>query len=237
MNIKRNEYITDLDIEHKGSMGDSWEDWDEDEVAVPGLKQEEEDENKFAHEDEEEDRPKWEGNVPKPKQPKAKTSKYDESRGAQAVDSGPLDDPIAEKLRQQRLVEEADYKATMELFGEGGRDLETFIPKSTKDFEELGRMLAAKYLVPHAKGHAAQYKAGLKALMRVALQPLGSHEVKDVEVAVAGIRSERVKEEKMLAGGKKTAKRATLNVGRSGGAAGLDDYVYDDPLDDDFDFM
>lgn len=44
-------------------------------------------------------------------------SKYDESRGVHAIDEGPLDDPIAEKLRQQRLVEEADYAATMELFG------------------------------------------------------------------------------------------------------------------------
>lgn len=52
-------------------------------------------------------------------QPKVKESKYDESRGMQrgGVDEGPLDDPIAEKLRQQRLVEEADYAATMELFG------------------------------------------------------------------------------------------------------------------------
>lgn len=45
-------------------------------------------------------------------------SKYDESRGLQKVkDEGPLDDPVAEKLRQQRLVEEADYASTMELFG------------------------------------------------------------------------------------------------------------------------
>lgn len=48
-------------------------------------------------------------------------AKYDESKGAQrrvaAEDDTPLDDPIAEKLRQQRLIEEADYQATMELFG------------------------------------------------------------------------------------------------------------------------
>jgi translation initiation factor 3 subunit J len=31
-------------------------------------------------------------------------------------------------------------------------------------------------------------------------------------------------------------KKKTLNVGRSGGSAGLDDYKFDDPLDDD-DFM
>lgn len=53
-------------------------------------------------------------------QPKKVESKYDERRGMNSTaDDGPLDDPIAEKLRQQRLVEESDFKATMELFGSG----------------------------------------------------------------------------------------------------------------------
>ena len=37
-----------------------------------------------------------------------------------------------------------------------GRDLEGFIPKGPKDFEELGRLVAGKYLLPHAK--SAHYK-------------------------------------------------------------------------------
>lgn len=45
-------------------------------------------------------------------------------RGGAGADEGPLDDPVAEKLRQQRLVEEADYEAALELFGEGGQRLE-----------------------------------------------------------------------------------------------------------------
>lgn len=40
-----------------------------------------------------------------------------------------------------------------------GRELEGFIPKSLKDFEELGRIVAAKYLLPHAKHQ--HYKSGL----------------------------------------------------------------------------
>lgn len=50
-------------------------------------------------------------------QKKKVESRYDENRGVSKADEGPLDDPIAEKLRQQRLVEEADYASTMELFG------------------------------------------------------------------------------------------------------------------------
>lgn len=217
-------------------MGDSWEDWeDEEAVAAPAIAAVA-DSSKFADEDAEEEAPEWQNNVPKTQAQKPKMSKYDESRGAQAVDGGPLDDPIAEKLRQQRLVEESDYTATMELFGTD-RDLESFIPKSTKDFEELGQALAAKYLLPHARGNPSGYKAGVKALLHAALRPLSAQETKDVETAVSGIRSEKLKEEKALAGGKKANKKATLNVGKSGGTAGLDDYVYDDPLDDDFDFM
>lgn len=52
--------------------------------------------------------------------------------------------------------------------------------------------------------------------------------------APAGIRADKLKEEKAVAGGKKTAKKAALNVGKSGGSAGLDDYVFDDNGDDDY---
>ena len=52
-------------------------------------------------------------------------------------DDMPLDDPLAEKLRQQRLVEQADFVAAKELFGGGGDigglNLDTFLPKSVKE--------------------------------------------------------------------------------------------------------
>lgn len=249
-------------------MGDSWEDWDTEEVAVPGLNGAPAvDSKKFEDEDAEEEEPKWKDSVPKPQavrraseaalslgpcrrrpnssppsppppnsQAKPRVSRYDESRGLQSVDDGPLDDPLAEKLRQQKLVEDADYEATMELFGKAV-DLATFVPKSAKDYEDLGRAVAAKHLVPHARGGAAQYKAGIKALLHAALRPLSAQDVKDIETAVAGARAEKVKEEKAAAGGKKTTKKMSLNVGKGGGSAGLEDYVYDDPLEDDFDFM
>lgn len=225
-------------------MADSWEDWEVEEPVVPGAPApaaaEDPVKSKFEGEDEgEEEEPKWKANVPAPQAAKEKKglSKYDESKGVQrrGEDDAPLDDPIAEKLRQQRLIEESDYQATMELFG-AGRELEGFIPKSAKDFEEFGKLVAAKHLVAHAK--SSHYKAAIKSLLRAALQTLSAQEVKDVETCVAGIRSDRLKEEKAAAAGKKTAKKAALNVGRGGGAAGLDDYVYDDAGDgDDFDFM
>ena len=172
-------------------------------------------------------------------QKKVVESKYDESRGVQKprVDDTPLDDPVAEKLRQQRLVEEADYAATMELFG-NSRELEGFSPKTGKEFEEFGKLVAAKYLIGHAS--AKGYKGAMKALLHTALHDMSAGDVKDLETCVAGIRSEKLKAEKSVSVmGKKSLKKATLNVGMKskGGSAGLDDVLYEDDLDDDFDFM
>lgn len=117
------------------------------------------------------------------------------------------------------------------------RELEGFIPKTNAEFEELGKLIAAKYLLPHANAKPSLYKAALKSLLHTGLSTQSASDVKDIETCVAGIRSEKLKEEKALQAGKKAQKKAALNVGKGGGSAGLDDYVYDDPLEDDFDFM
>ena len=121
--------------------------------------------------------------------------------------------------------------------GGGDIDLDSFKPKSAKDFEDLASAVVIKYLAPHSK--SSHYKTCLKALFRTALAPLTAQETKDVETSIAGVRSEKLKEEKLAsASGKKATKKATLNVGKSGGSAGLDDYKYDDlGVDDDYDFM
>ncbi|KDD75338.1 translation initiation factor 3 eIF3 [Helicosporidium sp. ATCC 50920] len=215
-------------------MGDSWEDWDDEApVVIPGASQP--DVNaKFADEEDVEER-KWESG-PKT-QPKPKTSKYDESRGLPASSSDvPLEDEAAERLRRQRLVEEADYAHTMDLFKGSERELEGFLPKGAKDFEEYAALVANKYLLAHAG--SSHYKLLVKHLLRHALRPMSAQEVKDVESSVAGLRSEKLKEEKAAAAKNKPGKKVTLNVGRGGGSAGLDDYVFDGiGIDDDYDFM
>ena len=47
------------------------------------------------------------------------------------------------------------------------RSLEGFIPKSAKDYEEYGRLVAAQWLLPHGKSQ--QYKSLLKQLLKVVL--------------------------------------------------------------------
>ena len=54
-----------------------------------------------------------------------------------------LDDPVAEKARRQKLVEQADLEAAKELFGTDGAevDLSTYNPKSEKEFTKFGLSL------------------------------------------------------------------------------------------------
>lgn len=49
-------------------------------------------------------------------------------------------------LRFHRLIEEADFKSTAELFGKKGEEmtLENFIPKSESDFLEYAELISHK---------------------------------------------------------------------------------------------
>ncbi|KXZ54471.1 hypothetical protein GPECTOR_4g536 [Gonium pectorale] len=175
-----------------------------------------------------------EHNVPAPQPKKKEEKKYREERGV-ALDT-PLDDPIAEKLRRQKLVEQADYEAARELFGGVTtlKPLESYLPKTLKEFEDFASEIVSRHVVAH--GESKHYKAFVKALVKAAVEPLGPDEVKDVETCLAGIRSDKTKKKKEEEEKKKGAKK-TLNMGKSGLSAGLDDYVYDDAGDGDEDFM
>lgn len=229
-------------------MAEDWEDWENDDftpqlpaVAAPQAAAADGDieASKFAGEDEEEDKPQY--NVPKPQQSKpGKKKTYEDKDSTTRIQDEALDDPMAEKLRQQRLVEEADLQSAKELFGGGqgspASALDSFEPKSLKDHEELARLIAQQYLLPHSKNQ--HYKTLLKALLKQACPPVGLPEVKDLETCLAGIKSEKLKEEKAAKANKTAAgKKKNVNVGSKGGAAGLDDYKFDEPLDDADDFM
>ncbi|KAL2906938.1 Eukaryotic translation initiation factor 3 subunit J [Bienertia sinuspersici] len=143
-------------------------------------------------------------------------------------------DPVEEKLRQQRLVEEADYKATTELFSKKGSDktLENFIPKSESDFVEYAELVSHK-LRPYEKSY--HYIGLLKAVMRLSMTSLKAADAKEVASSVTAIANEKLKAEKEAnAGKKKTAvKKKQLHVDKPD-----DDLVvaaYDDA--DDYDFM
>ena len=128
-----------------------------------------------------------------------------------------------------RLVEEADYRATAELFGTKGEEksLDMFIPKSESDFLEYAEMISHRltpyevwlrsvsllsslgfgewylriiYFVLQKSYH---YIALLKAVMRLSVTIMKAEDVKDVASSVTAIANEKLKAEKEAAAGRK----------------------------------
>ncbi|XP_009344143.2 eukaryotic translation initiation factor 3 subunit J-like isoform X2 [Pyrus x bretschneideri] len=171
-----------------------------------------------------------------PKKPAIKPAeKATEKKGktVQIEREEPLD-PVAEKLRQQRLVEEADYKSTKELFSSGGnyKTLDNFIPKSESDFLEYAELISHK-LRPFEKSF--HYIGLLKAVMRLSMTSLKGADAKEVASSITAIANEKIKAEKEANAGKKKtgAKKKQLLVDKPNDDIAVDDY---DPLDD-YDFM
>uniref|UniRef100_A0A7S0R2T1 Eukaryotic translation initiation factor 3 30 kDa subunit n=1 Tax=Pyramimonas obovata TaxID=1411642 RepID=A0A7S0R2T1_9CHLO len=222
-------------------MSDDGGNWDDDDFEIPELPKKEEP-NPGGLDDEEEEEEQLDSNgVPKPKtKTKPGKKKYgDELKGGASGGDAALDDPLAEKLRQQRLVEESDFALANELFGDDVVDLEKFMPKSAKEFELYATMVAGKYLQPYKT--SAHYVNMMKALLRKATQSLNSVDAKELEGLMGVIRNEKVKEEKPATKGKKAAKKAALNTrGADGGdlMAMTEDALYmNERLGDDYDFM
>jgi hypothetical protein len=101
----------------------------------------------------------------------------------------------------RRLVEEADLASAQDLFG-SNVDLDKLQPKTAKDFEDFAAALVGKYMLPHSKN--THYKALAKAVTRLALKPLDVQQTKDIETAIAGIRSDKLKEKAAADAAKKS---------------------------------
>ncbi|KAI3456331.1 hypothetical protein Pfo_012994 [Paulownia fortunei] len=202
--------------------------WDEEDLDDNDVKEswEDEDEPVMA--------PKPELHPPE-KGPKKAVAKLGEKKGkaVEVTKEAPLD-PIEEKLRQQRIVEEADYKSTAELFSKKGdeKTLDNFIPKTESDFAEYAELVSYK-LRPYEKSY--HYIGLLKAVMRLSLTSLKGADAKEVASSITAIANEKIKAEKEANASKKktVGKKKQLHVGKP------DDDVVDDSYQDydDYDFM
>nr|XP_043634273.1 eukaryotic translation initiation factor 3 subunit J [Erigeron canadensis]XP_043634274.1 eukaryotic translation initiation factor 3 subunit J [Erigeron canadensis] len=223
------------------------EDW-EDESATLVIKKEPKsmwddedvDENDIKDSWEDEDEPAPPPVVtppPSEKAPKKSTAKplKEKGKAVEVVKEEPLD-PVAEKFRQQRLVEEADYKNTAELFASKKGDdktIDNFIPKSESDFLEYAELISSK-LRPFEKSY--HYIGLLKNVMRLSMTSLKAADAKEVASSVTAIANEKLKAEKEAAAGKKKTggKKKQLLMDKpdddSVVNAGYDGY-------DEFDFM
>ncbi|PIA61839.1 hypothetical protein AQUCO_00200084v1 [Aquilegia coerulea] len=222
------------------------EDWELEEPVAPILKKALP-RNSWDDEDVEEDDVKesWEDEestpapLPVPEPPVEKTTKKpvakaSEKKGkATEVVTKEVLDPVAEKLRQQRLVEEADYKSTTELFATkgDGKSLDNFIPKSESDFSEYAELISHK-LRPYEKSF--HYMGLLKAVMRLSMVSLKGAEAKEVASSITAIANEKIKAEKeATTGKKKSGKKKQLLVDKPDDDAVANTY---EALDD-YDFM
>ncbi|KAL3519651.1 hypothetical protein ACH5RR_017800 [Cinchona calisaya] len=193
---------------------------------------------KESWEDDDESAPATKEEPPAAKAPKKSTAKSSdqkekEGKADEVAKEEPLD-PVAEKLRQQRLVEEADYKSTTELFGKRGdeKTLDNFIPKSEIDFLEYAELISHQ-LRPYEKSY--HYIGLLKAVMRLSITTLKGADAKDVASSITAIANEKIKAEKEANAGKKKtggAKKKQLHVDK-------DEDVIVETYDayDDYDFM
>ncbi|KAL0442825.1 UNVERIFIED_CONTAM: hypothetical protein Slati_2005200 [Sesamum latifolium] len=222
--LLKDEPIPDL-LKKKEQPKSNWDDEDLDDNDV-----------KDSWEDEDEPAPAPTPEPPPPeKAPKKAAGKSVEKKGkaVEASKESPLD-PIEEKLRQQRLVEEADYKSTAELFAKRGdeKTLDNFIPKTESDFAEYAELVSHK-LRPYEKSY--HYIGLLKAVMRLSLTSLKGADAKEVASSVTAIANEKIKAEKEANAGKKktVGKKKQLHVGKP------DDDVVADTYDDfdEYDFM
>ncbi|KAG2307943.1 hypothetical protein Bca4012_083101 [Brassica carinata] len=205
--------------------------WDDEDVDENDIK------DSWEEEDDDDDEP-TPAPVVKPAPKKAAAAKVVEKKGksVEAPKEPSKDepiDPIADKLRMQRLVEEADYQATAELFGAKteAKSVDIFIPKSESDFLEYAEMISRK-LVPYEKSF--HYIGLLKAVMRLSVANMKAADVKEVASSISAIGNEKLKAEKEAAAGKKkTGKKKQLHVDKP------DDDLVSGPygaMDDD-DFM
>mmetsp|Transcript_20103 Transcript_20103/g.33719 ORF Transcript_20103/g.33719 Transcript_20103/m.33719 type:complete len:225 (-) Transcript_20103:255-929(-) len=221
-------------------MSDDGGNWDDDDYEIPDLPKKEEPKPDKLDDEEEEEVELDANGVPKPKtKKKAGKKKYGDEliSGSAADGEGALDDPLAEKLRQQRLVEESDFELASELFGDAGADLEKFMPKTAKEFELYAQLVSGKYLTPYKT--SVHLVPMLKTLLRKACHSLNSVETKELEALMGVIRNEKVKEEKPVTKGKKASKKNALNTRGAGGGdlmAMTEDAKYlHEALDDDYD--
>ena len=74
---------------------------------------------------------------------------------------------------ERSLVEQADFMAAKELFGDvtPGLNLDGFLPKSVKDFEDYAQTLANRYIIAHKD--SKNYKASVSTIQHaVELNPI-----------------------------------------------------------------
>ncbi|XP_054814035.1 LOW QUALITY PROTEIN: uncharacterized protein LOC129314576 [Prosopis cineraria] len=204
--------------------------WDDEDVDENDVKESWEDEDEPAP------APAPPAEKPTEKAPKEPSDKSTDKTGKKVLlESEETIGSLAEKLRQQRLVEEADYRTTKELFGgrSDEKNLDNFIPKSESDFLEYAELISQK-IRPFEKSY--HYMNLLKSVMRLSVASLKGSDAKEIASSVTAIANEKLKAEKEANASKKKTggKKKQLHLDKP------DEDLVSDPysaLDDYDEFM
>eukprot|EP00127_Corallochytrium_limacisporum_P000742 Clim_evm28s25 gene=Clim_evmTU28s25 len=191
----------------------------------------------------EEPKPKAAVEPPKPKSKKkalkAKLAEADKKMPTDPVkefaDMTP-EEQMQEKLRRQKLVEEADYENTVAMFGSSaaasnggkpGEGIDDFVPQARKkdDFVELAKRMIKK-VEPYQ--NSPHFALMMEDFVRGACTEMDIEDLKKVSKVLTVLQNERAAANKAKKGPQKK-KKAVVQVERN------DDEVYDDY--DDYDFM
>jgi len=212
------------------AVADSWEDEDNT-IKVKASWEDEDVEVKKP------EKPKTAPGETKAK-PAAKAAK--KAPAAKAAASVSTGDPLADKMREQRLVEESDYQNTRDMFGideksqptEEDFDFNSFQPKTEQEFEQLATQLVKKLSTHETSFH---YTNLVKSICKQLCSSFArAEDIKEVISVLNVLVNDRLKSDKPkpkkkgpagATAGKKTYKDAFDDLGSGGG---YDDNEYDD---------
>lgn len=125
----------------------------------------------------------------KEEQEQAKLAKQQQQEAAAAVD------PLKEKQRRQKIVEESDLKNAQEMFGDlsSAGELDGFVPKSAEDFIQFAKMLGQRASHFSEDHHYPEF---CKELVRQIVAPMKSNDIHDLIVALTVVMNTKMKVEK-----------------------------------------
>ncbi|XP_071502934.1 eukaryotic translation initiation factor 3 subunit J-like [Diadema antillarum] len=146
------------------------------------------------------------------------------------------EEQMAERLRQQKLVEEADFELAKEAFGVTDAakvSLDSMNPTTEEEFAEFGKLLKEKLGKLESSEH---YVSLLEDVFQSCCISLEAEQVKKLGSSLTAIGNEKTKAQKALKGKKAKSKKAVLaGSGKSAKKDEFDvDYGYDGNEFDDF---
>ncbi|KAI0563446.1 Translation initiation factor eIF3 subunit J [Gracilaria domingensis] len=150
-------------------------------------------------------------------------------------------DAVQRKIRQQQIVEEADFENTKDLFMDGDASegmkppaeptLDTFKPVSDADYSKFAQMVGERCSeLNDNPRRTGRYMDFVKEMLRVVVRGLGPDDTKDLSTFVGVLSNEKRDEFKRSKGfKKKTNKKSNVRVDKM---TDMRNDVYDDFADD-----